>query len=73
MGNFQYFRFHNDAPLQQSSWHTMTNDFGCVTLRISPVYPHHSGVYACKAVNEQGAAVTSANVSILGICFKFAP
>ncbi|VDK72603.1 unnamed protein product [Litomosoides sigmodontis] len=58
--------FHNDAPLQQSSWHTMTNDFGCVTLRISPAYPHHSGVYACKAVNEQGAAVTSANVSVLG-------
>nr|CDQ05422.1 BMA-KETN-1, isoform j [Brugia malayi] len=58
--------FHNDAPLQQSSWHTMTNDFGCVTLRISPVYSHHSGVYSCKAVNEQGAAVTSANISILG-------
>uniref|UniRef100_A0A915PRJ2 Ig-like domain-containing protein n=1 Tax=Setaria digitata TaxID=48799 RepID=A0A915PRJ2_9BILA len=58
--------FHNDAPLQQSSWHTMTNDFGCVTLRISPVYPHHAGVYSCKAVNEQGAAVTSANVAILG-------
>ncbi|CAG9532190.1 unnamed protein product [Cercopithifilaria johnstoni] len=58
--------FHNDAPLQQSSWHTITNDFGCVTLCISPVYPHHSGVYSCKAVNEQGAAVTSANISILG-------
>lgn len=57
--------FHNDAPLQQSSWHTMVNDFGCITLRISPVYPHHSGVYLCKAVNEQGAAVTSANISIL--------
>ncbi|OZC07058.1 hypothetical protein X798_05950 [Onchocerca flexuosa] len=63
--------FHNDAPLQQSSWHTMINDFGCVTLRISSVYPHHSGVYSCKAVNEQGAAVTSANVSVLGICFEF--
>ncbi|MCP9264543.1 hypothetical protein DINM_022655 [Dirofilaria immitis] len=59
------FRFHSDAPLQQSSWHTMTNDFGCVTLRISPVYSHHSGVYSCKAVNEQGAAITSANVSVI--------
>ncbi|KAM3716725.1 Kettin [Dirofilaria immitis] len=57
--------FHSDAPLQQSSWHTMTNDFGCVTLRISPVYSHHSGVYSCKAVNEQGAAITSANVSVI--------
>ncbi|VDN06754.1 unnamed protein product [Thelazia callipaeda] len=56
--------FHNESPLQQSSWHTVTNDFGCVTLRISPVYLHHSGVYSCKAVNEKGAAITSANVSI---------
>ncbi|VDK66159.1 unnamed protein product, partial [Onchocerca ochengi] len=54
------------ARVIPSSWHTMTNDFGCVTLRISSVYPHHSGVYSCKAVNEQGAAVTSANVSVLG-------
>lgn len=64
--SFIIFRFHNDAPLQQSSWHVISNDFGCVSLRISPVFSHHSGVYSCKAVNEQGTAVTSASLSVLG-------
>ncbi|VDK45179.1 unnamed protein product [Anisakis simplex] len=64
--NLQILWFHNDAPLQQSNWYTMTNDFGCVGLRIAPVYPHHSGVYSCKAVNQQGTAITSASLSVIG-------
>uniref|UniRef100_F1KPJ7 Titin n=1 Tax=Ascaris suum TaxID=6253 RepID=F1KPJ7_ASCSU len=64
--NLQILWFHNDAPLMQSNWYTMSNDFGCVSLRIAPVYPHHSGVYSCKAVNQQGAAITSASLSVLG-------
>ncbi|MFH4979231.1 hypothetical protein AB6A40_005940, partial [Gnathostoma spinigerum] len=62
--NLKILWFHNDAPLQDSNWHTMTNDFGCVTLRISPVYPKAAGVYSCKAVNDQGTAITSASLSV---------
>ncbi|CAD6198030.1 unnamed protein product [Caenorhabditis auriculariae] len=58
--------FFNDAPLMESNWIATSNDFGCVSLRIAPVYARHSGVYSCKAWNEHGNAVTSASVAVQG-------
>ncbi|CAJ0586229.1 unnamed protein product, partial [Mesorhabditis spiculigera] len=58
--------FLNDAPLGESNWISTTRDFGTVTLRISPAHERHSGVYSCKASNAQGAAVTSAQVTVRG-------
>uniref|UniRef100_A0A0N5ALN5 Immunoglobulin I-set domain protein n=1 Tax=Syphacia muris TaxID=451379 RepID=A0A0N5ALN5_9BILA len=63
--NLQIQWFCDDAPLQQSNWMTLNNDFGYITLRIAPVFTHHAGVYVCKAVNEQGTAITSASLTIL--------
>uniref|UniRef100_A0A158P8T2 Titin n=1 Tax=Angiostrongylus cantonensis TaxID=6313 RepID=A0A158P8T2_ANGCA len=58
--------FFNDSPLQESNWIATNNDFGNVSLRIAPVYARHSGVYSCKATNDQGAAVTSASIAVKG-------
>ncbi|ULT87824.1 hypothetical protein L3Y34_007185 [Caenorhabditis briggsae] len=58
--------FFNDQPLMESNWISTSNDFGCVSLRIAPVYARHTGVYSCKAWNESGNAVTSANVGVQG-------
>ncbi|KJH46031.1 immunoglobulin I-set domain protein [Dictyocaulus viviparus] len=58
--------FFNDSPLQDSNWIATNNDFGNVSLRIAPVYSRHSGVYSCKATNDQGVAVTSASIAVRG-------
>uniref|UniRef100_A0A8R1HM90 Ig-like domain-containing protein n=1 Tax=Caenorhabditis japonica TaxID=281687 RepID=A0A8R1HM90_CAEJA len=58
--------FFNDQPLMESNWISTSNDFGCVSLRIAPVYARHTGVYSCKAWNDNGNAVTSANVGVQG-------
>ncbi|VDM72638.1 unnamed protein product, partial [Strongylus vulgaris] len=49
-----------------SNWIATNNDFGNVSLRIAPCHARHTGVYSCKAVNDQGAAVTSASISVQG-------
>ncbi|CAJ0920993.1 unnamed protein product, partial [Mesorhabditis belari] len=56
--------FWNDAPLMESNSIATTNDFGCVSLRIAGANSRHSGVYSCRATNGQGAAVTSAQVTV---------
>ncbi|KAF8383875.1 ketn-1 [Pristionchus pacificus] len=58
--------FLNDQPLADSNWITMTQDFGCAALKISPAYARHTGVYSCKATNSEGAAITSAQVTVHG-------
>uniref|UniRef100_A0A0N5C356 Ig-like domain-containing protein n=1 Tax=Strongyloides papillosus TaxID=174720 RepID=A0A0N5C356_STREA len=64
--NLQIQWFFNDTPLNQSNRYTMSNDFGYVTLRISPVYTHDAGVYSCKAINNEGNAVTNASLEVIG-------
>uniref|UniRef100_A0A913I9R6 Ig-like domain-containing protein n=1 Tax=Strongyloides stercoralis TaxID=6248 RepID=A0A913I9R6_STRER len=64
--NLQIQWFFNDTPLKQSNRYTMSNDFGYVTLRIQPVYTHDAGVYSCKAINNEGNAITTASLEILG-------
>ncbi|GMR57574.1 hypothetical protein PMAYCL1PPCAC_27769, partial [Pristionchus mayeri] len=58
--------FLNDQPLADSNWITMTQDFGCAALKIAPAYARHTGVYSCKATNSEGAAITSAQVTVHG-------
>ncbi|VDO67652.1 unnamed protein product [Heligmosomoides polygyrus] len=58
--------FFNDSPLQDSNWIATNNDFGNVSLRIAPCHARHSGVYSCKATNDNGVAVTSASVGVQG-------
>ncbi|CAB3397921.1 unnamed protein product [Caenorhabditis bovis] len=58
--------FYNDQPLMESNWISTSNDFGCVSLRISPVYARHSGIYLCKAWNDYGNATTSASITVQG-------
>jgi hypothetical protein len=69
--HLQILWFFNDTPLHQSNWFTVINDFGHVGLRITPVYRQHSGVYSCKAVNDQGVAVTSASLTVRGGIFAY--
>ncbi|ETN87097.1 hypothetical protein NECAME_01255 [Necator americanus] len=64
--NLKILWFFNDSPLQDSNWIATNNDFGNVSLRIAPCHARHTGVYSCKAVNDQGAAVTSAQISVQG-------
>uniref|UniRef100_A0A7E4ZS77 Immunoglobulin I-set domain protein n=1 Tax=Panagrellus redivivus TaxID=6233 RepID=A0A7E4ZS77_PANRE len=64
--NLQVQWFLNDTPLGQSNRFTMTNDFGNVALRISGVTTHDQGVYSCKAVNAEGAAISNASLAVLG-------
>ncbi|TKR69858.1 hypothetical protein L596_021954 [Steinernema carpocapsae] len=64
--NLQIQWFLNDTPLKESNRFAFTNDFGHVTLRISPVYTHDSGVYSCKAVNREGAALSNASLNVVG-------
>jgi len=58
--------FLNDTPLGQSNRFAISNDFGYVTLRINGVRTHDQGVYSCKAVNSEGAAITSASLTVHG-------
>ncbi|KAK0408252.1 hypothetical protein QR680_003855 [Steinernema hermaphroditum] len=64
--NLQIQWFLNDTPLKQSNRFAFTNDFGHVTLRIQPVYSHDSGVYSCKAINLEGAAISNASLNVIG-------
>lgn len=59
--------FFNDTPLRQSNRYTMSEDFGHVILRIAGVGVHDSGVYSCKAVNQEGASITNASLSVFGM------
>lgn len=58
--------FFNDTPLRQSNRYTITEAFGHVVLRIGGVGVHDSGVYSCKAWNQEGAAITNASLSVIG-------
>ncbi|PAV62890.1 hypothetical protein WR25_23783 isoform D [Diploscapter pachys] len=58
--------FFNDSPLGESNWIAISNDFGCVSLRIAPAYARHSGTYTCRATNANGTATTSASVEVQG-------
>jgi titin len=64
--NLQIQWFLNDSPLGQSNRFTMTNDFGNVALRINGVSSFDSGTYSCKIVNDQGAAISNASLSVIG-------
>lgn len=61
---FQWFL--NDTPLKQSNRFTIQEEFGLVVLRINGVSVHDQGVYSCKAVNKEGAAMTNASLSVVG-------
>lgn len=58
--------FHNDKPLELGSRFRSTNDFGLVSLDIGYVFPEDSGVYTCKAFNQNGEAATSATLKVEG-------
>ena len=60
------FRFRNDQPLIQSNRYAIGEEFGHVWLRIVGVGLHDAGVYSCKAVNREGAAMTNASLSVAG-------
>jgi hypothetical protein len=58
--------FRNDAPLGQSNRFSMHQDFGYVVLHIAGAMLHDAGVYSCKAVNAEGAAISNAQLSVVG-------
>jgi hypothetical protein len=42
------------------------HDFGSVILTVTGVTVHDAGVYMCRAVNEHGEAVTTAQIDVQG-------
>ena len=63
--NLQIQWFLNDQPLGQSNRFAIHQDFGQVALHIAGVTPYDAGVFSCKAVNLEGAAITSASLNVL--------
>lgn len=63
--------FLDDAPLKQSNRFTMNEDFGLCVLRITSVSVHDEGIYSCKATNKEGAAITTASLSVIGNIFFY--
>ena len=45
----------------------MVHDFGNVVLEIGGCSLSDAGVYMCRAVNEQGEAVTTAQVEVCSL------
>lgn len=43
---------------------TTMHDFGYVALNMKYVNPEDSGTYTCRAINEQGEAVTSSTLFV---------
>nr|CAD2187171.1 unnamed protein product [Meloidogyne enterolobii] len=64
--NMQIQWFRNDQPLMQSNRYAIGEEFGHVWLRIVSVGLHDAGVYTCKAVNREGAAMTNASLTVAG-------
>lgn len=64
--NLQIQWFRDDQPLIQSNRYAILNDFGHVVLRIHGVTSFDNGVYSCKAVNKEGAAISNAALSVAG-------
>ncbi|CAD5224123.1 unnamed protein product [Bursaphelenchus okinawaensis] len=64
--NLQLQWFRDDTPLQQSNRYVIVQDFGHVALRINGVTSFDNGVYSCKAVNNEGATITNASLSVAG-------
>lgn len=58
--------FFNGQPIPMSNRLHLVNDFGYISLDLSPVYAHDSGVYMCRAVNDLGEAVTTASINVQG-------
>ncbi|KAI6230227.1 Hemicentin-1 [Aphelenchoides fujianensis] len=56
--------FKDDQPLGNSNRHRITFDFGSVALFMTGVTSLDNGVYSCKAVNKQGAAISNASLSV---------
>lgn len=54
----------NGVPLEASNRLTTMHDFGYVALNMKYVNPEDSGTYTCRAVNELGQAVTSAQLIV---------
>lgn len=56
--------YFNDAPLAKSNRTAFSHDFGMITLYISNLRATDSGIYICRAVNDNGEAVTTAGVKV---------
>ncbi|XP_022670614.1 titin-like isoform X6 [Varroa destructor] len=56
--------FHNGKPLVTGSRVKSISDFGFVILEIAGVYSRDAGVYTCRAVNREGEASVSCQLSI---------
>lgn len=57
---FDYHRFSFNAANRLTTMH----DFGYVALNMKFVNPEDSGTYTCRAINELGQAVTSAQLVV---------
>lgn len=58
--------FWNGKPLKTGSRFRTFCDFGFVILEIAPVYPEDAGEYSCRATNDYGEAVTTAQMNVQG-------
>lgn len=56
--------FFNDTPLMEGTRFHPVHDFGYVALDMDYVRPEDTGVYACKATNSLGQAVTTCMLKI---------
>ena len=56
--------FLNGQPIKLGSRFREGHDFGFVSLDISHVLPEDGGQYSCRATNNLGQAVCSANLSV---------
>ena len=56
--------YHDGKVLSAGSRIKTINDFGFVILEVANVLSHDSGAYTCKAVNKNGEATISCNVSV---------
>ena len=64
--NLQIQWYRDDQPLMQSNRYAIGEEFGHVWLRVASVGLHDAGNYSCKAVNNEGEAMTSASLSVQG-------
>jgi hypothetical protein len=58
--------YKDGEVLEESSRLKKVHDFGYASLDIVGVRETDAGVYVCRAVNEQGEAVTTASVEVVG-------
>lgn len=64
--NLQIQWFRDDTELLLSNRYGIIQDFGHIALRIHGVTSFDEGVYSCKAVNQEGAAISNASLSVAG-------